>query len=245
MYFRFFTVLLVPVFFTFAPERGSAQDLFGLCENADDRCRALAVAVEAERLSSGINGARTKLDPGQLLCGPDKPNCCPPELMPVCTATADLVLNMTVRTLATVAMKEICPFDQNVCDQFGSLICGPEQSWNPWAGCNDPVVIIEPEPPTICPPGQRQGGKPGTCVPIPCFHPFLHVEVPCGPDSPQIAARDFEIPDPSDASASGATAVLLRLLADDKVASEARQAVAQANGPELDRLRRSMSPFME
>ncbi|MGP6088142.1 hypothetical protein [Antarctobacter jejuensis] len=222
------------------PSMAPAQSLMGFCKSADGSCRALAVEVEKRRVSDGVTMRRPTLDPGSLLCGPENPNCCPPELMPVCMAHADVLVDQAVTVLVKSAIAKDCPFSASVCEGFGSFYCGVDQGWNPWSGCQDAIVVRDPEPPTVCPEGQRPAGKPGLCEPISCFHPVFHVEIPCGPNFDDDVFTRVDWADLAGRGGDDALGNLLRLMASDDVQREANKALTQEFGQEIDRLRQRL-----
>lgn len=247
MFLRFLSCLVAALIAGSVPGPAPAQPLFGLCKEADAQCRALATEVEKVRLTSPLGTRRPSFDPGNLLCTVDNPNCCPPEMMPVCSAHADVMIGHAITTLARSARKEGCPWSKEVCEGFGSFYCEKDQSWNPWFGCHDSLVVTEPpEPPTwVCPPGQRPGKKPKICEPIPCFHPLLNVEIPCGPDFPEVTFRDFTLPDGAERTADDPVGNLLRLMQEERVKAEAARAVATEFGDAFRAIRSDVGPYLD
>lgn len=240
MSFRNLLFLVLPVWLVL-PGSGTAQDLFGLCETADERCYSLAVEVEKIRATDGLSLGRPGINPGNLLCTQDNPNCCPPHLMPVCMAHAGVIVDQALSKVIREGIVGGCPWSREVCDGFGSFYCEPEQNWNPWAGCHDAVVVVDPQPPTwVCPEGQRPAAKPPICEPIPCFHPIFNIEVPCAPTNGDLGFAQIKLPDGADMPDNAPVGNLLRLMATEDVRQEANTALKREFGRELERMRNTI-----
>jgi hypothetical protein len=167
-------------------------------------------------------------------------------MMPVCMAHAGVIVDQAVSTTVRAAIKNDCPWSEEVCDGFGSFFCQAGQGWNPWAGCQDPIVIVEPEPPYWpCPEGHRPGGKRGICEPIPCFHQILNIEMPCGPDLKDLSIAVLSQPDGTGRGMDGPAGNLLRLMATDEVRDEARRALSRQFGDELRTLREQLGAIVD
>lgn len=245
MNFRKFLVFVLPLWLML-PGAGAAQDLLGLCDRADRQCFNLAVEIEKVRATEGLSLGRPGINPGNLLCSQDNPDCCPPHLMPVCMAHAGVIVDQALSKVIREGIVGGCPWSKAVCEGFGSFYCEPGQNWNPWAGCHDAVVVVDPQPPTwICPEGQRPGAKPNTCEPIPCFHPVFHVEVPCGPSGGDLGLAQVDLPDGSGEMEDAALGNLLRLMASDDVRQEANTALMREFGPRLKTMREKLGDVVK
>lgn len=196
-------------------QKGSAADAFGVCSSSQAQCTALAVELKKVQMAQELEIARPV--PGvSFLCAPDTPDCCPPLLMPLCSANATVIIDQTLLSMHQNDAAK-CPWSPAICERMGAYWCGPDGGWTPWGGCSDPVAVpLPPDFPT-CPPGQRWNGK--ICIDVPCFHPRLGVEMPCGPITDGQVVFDADI--------AGST--LDRLIQSDGVVDSARKSlVAQA-----------------
>lgn len=134
----------------------------GLCAQDSRVCRSLAVEVAklniADRIDSEIASRRNT----NLLCPQDDPQCCPPRLMPFCSALQRNFILGARSAYRNVSLTRVgeCPVQDEICDAMETF-CAANERWLPWAGCVDLVST----PPIHCEPGWSQNGL--TCVPPP------------------------------------------------------------------------------
>lgn len=185
--------LLLILFFGLSTKTLGADPVFlggsDPCKKDMAACDALAIEITKLDFQHILEQRIAALRGTHALCPDENPNCCPPELAPVCSQIARDRVARARSDYINSEQNEECPYGPEVCDVLGNLYCGPDSVYLPWGVCASKGILIDPcrgdwheigpgvcaPPPPRCGPDERWNGK--ICVPKKCI--FKGLVVPC------------------------------------------------------------------
>ena len=161
------------------------------CIDDSPACRVLAVEISVLELTDKIDLQIEGNQSFNLLCPEDNPNCCPPNLLPVCgQAQEDLILRAKKSydtSLSILASREIaagqnssvdCDFGSPECGVMNDLNCRPGEIWSPVLGCTGGIVDNFPPPP-VCGCGAEPNQYGGCSIKMCQTFGGLGADIPC------------------------------------------------------------------